>query len=189
MGLNPDRQGIGGRGWGRAREREVHAGDRRRPARPGTRRHRHVRGYARLPTARLSGWFEPTHTRTASSTRRRRRRTSSPGPRGTVALGTVRSPDRAEQLLDVRRRDRTRIRPCPGTLRDRSATSAGASSGMPRSRRRSKPPRRASSSTRAGGSSVPSASPKRAIASPATGSLNRSASGSVRAFNAPCATP
>ena len=63
----------------------------------------------------------------------------------------------------------------PGRALVASATSSSSSSGTPTSRRRSKPPRRASSSTRPIGSSVPIASPKRAISAPATGSLKRSA--------------
>ena len=58
-----------------------------------------------------------------------------------------------------------------------AATSSSSSSGTPSSRRRVKPEARASSSTRAAGSSTPSASPKRPIASAATGSLKRSAGG------------
>ena len=100
----------------------------------------------------------------------------SPGRR---ASGSAeRLPDRAQEPGDLvgARRARVRLRSGP-RRRSPPRPPRARSSGTPKSRNRPKPPRAASSSTRAGASSVPSASPNRAIASGTTSALKRSAAG------------
>src|SRR5919106_5605860 len=71
-----------------------------------------------------------------------------------------------------------------------SATSGSSGSGTPRSRRRSKPARRASSSTfPSAPPAAPTDSPNRAISAAAAGSLKRRAGGRQTAFSAPCEIP
>ena len=186
----PDRQGLGRRGGCRACEREVHAGDRRRPARPGACRHRHVRGHAAHPVFDKIAPARPARSRRREHVLPRvqedAQTSSSPAPAAPSPRVLPRaSPDRAQQLLDVGRRDGSRIRLRAWTLGDglgdlgrRLRRDAEVAQALEAAEPRELLDPR-------GGSSLPSAAPKRAIASPRDGLVEAKRRRKCRARSAP----